>query len=75
MITGINSRRTFSVMTTHGEAKVYSGSFADNFGNLSKNNVGHILVDNHAVIITGIHSPNYFFGRQCVCACVWMMEF
>ena len=36
---------------------------ANDFGNLGKNNSGNILVGNHAVTVTEINSPRFFFGR------------
>ena len=67
MVTGINSQIIFSVMITDQETNFTPVVFADNFGNLSKNNVGNILVCNHAVIFTGTNPPNVFSGGNvCV---------
>ena len=63
MITGISYLRIFSVMIADWETN-FKDVQANDFGNLSKNNSGNILVGNHAVIFTENELPQkLFFGR------------
>ena len=65
MIAGINYLRICSVMITDWET-IFTDLRANDFDNLGENNSGNILVGNHAVIFTEIHSPSFiffFFGR------------